>query len=154
MFVVLLCQHFCFDYWDSTRWKSHTNSPLMFIILYLLHFMVLYCYNISREKFEPELGFEPRTSEFLARCSTTWAILVLMPAHVQISLLRRMPLLPGDAVMTLSVIILTTSELTSPFLHEYDIQIKLYQIIWFEIVWTDRLYPCCLSCQLGFRFAK
>ena len=49
-----------------------------------------------------------------------------MPAHVQISLLRRMPLSPGDAVMTLSVIILTTSELTSPFfLLEYDIQIKL-----------------------------
>ena len=48
-----------------------------------------------------------------------------MPAHVQIFLLRRMPLLPGDAVMTLSVIILTTSELTSAVLHEYDIQIKL-----------------------------
>ena len=44
-----------------------------------------------------------------------------MPAHVQISLLRRMSLLPGGAVMTLSVIILTTSEL----LHEYDIEIKL-----------------------------
>ena len=41
-----------------------------------------------------------------------------MPAHVQISLLRRMPLLPGDAIMTPSVIILTV-------LHEYDIQIKL-----------------------------
>ena len=37
------------------------------------------------------------------------------PAHVQISLLRRMPLLPGDVVMTLSAILLTTSELTSPF---------------------------------------
>ena len=60
-----------------------------------------------------ETGFEPRTSGFLARRSTTWAILVLMPAHVQISLLRRMPLQPGGAVMTLSVIILTTSELTS-----------------------------------------
>ena len=57
----------------------------------------------------------PRTSGFLARRSTTWAILVLMPAHVQISLLRRMSLLPGGAVMTLSVIILTTSELTSPY---------------------------------------
>ena len=47
-----------------------------------------------------------------------------MPAHVQISLLRRMQLLPGGAVMTLSAILLTTSELTS-LLHEYDIQIKL-----------------------------
>ena len=73
-------------------------------------------YRISREKFEPEPGLEPRTSGFLARRSTTSATLVLMPAHVQISLLRRMPLLPGDAVMTLSVTILTTSELTSPFL--------------------------------------
>ena len=42
-------------------------------------------YKISREKFEPEPGFEPRTSGFLARRSTTWAILVLMPTHVQIS---------------------------------------------------------------------
>ena len=47
-----------------------------------------------------------------------------MPAHVQISLLRRMPLLPGGAVMTLSAILLTTRELTS-ILHGYDIQIKL-----------------------------
>ena len=38
-----------------------------------------------------------------------------MPAHVQISLLRRMPCLPGGAVMTLSAILLTTSKLTSPF---------------------------------------
>ena len=37
-----------------------------------------------------------------------------MPAHVQISLLRRMPLLPG-VVLTLSAIILTTSEVTSSF---------------------------------------
>ena len=59
----------------------------------------LFHYKISREKFEPEPGFEPRTSGFLARRSTTSAILVLMPAHVQISLLRRMPLLPGGAVM-------------------------------------------------------
>ena len=28
-------------------------------------------YKISREKFEPEPGFEPRTSGFLARRSTT-----------------------------------------------------------------------------------
>ena len=46
-------------------------------------------YQISREKFEPEPGFEPRISGFLARRSTTSAILVLMPAHAQISLLRR-----------------------------------------------------------------
>ena len=57
--------------------------------------IVVYYYKISREKFEPESGFEPRTSGFPARRSTTWAILVLMPAHVQISLLRRMPILPG-----------------------------------------------------------
>ena len=69
-------------------------------------------YQISREKFEPEPGFKPQTSGFLAQRSTTWAILVLMPAHVQISLLRRMQLLPG---MTLSAILLTTWELTSPF---------------------------------------
>ena len=81
--------------------------------------------KISREKFEPEPEFKPRTSGFLARRSATWAILILMLAYVQISLLRRIPLLPGDAVITLSVIILTTSELTSPFLHEYDIQMKL-----------------------------
>jgi len=30
--------------------------------------------------------------------------------------------------MTLSVIILTTSELTSPFLHEYDIQIRRSEV--------------------------
>ena len=54
-------------------------------------------YQISREKFKPEPGFEPRTTEFLARGSTTWAILVFMPAYVQISLLRRMPLLPGGS---------------------------------------------------------
>ena len=56
---------------------------------------VMIHYKISREKFEPEPAFEPRTSGFLARRSTTWAILVLMPAFVQISFLRRMPLLPG-----------------------------------------------------------
>ena len=55
----------------------------------------IFYYKISREKFEPEPGFETRTSRFLSRPFTTWAILVLMPAHVQISLLRRMPLLPG-----------------------------------------------------------
>ena len=60
-------------------------------------------YKISKEKFEPDPGFEPRTSKFLAQRSTTWAILVLMPGHAQISLLRRMPLLPGGAVMTLSM---------------------------------------------------
>ena len=79
-----------------------------------------YC-KISREKFEPELGFEPRTSGFLARCSTTSAIL---PAHAQISLLRQLPLLPGGAVMTLSAILLTTSELTSPFAWIWYLQCK------------------------------
>ena len=34
-------------------------------------FSIQKIYNISREKFEPEPGFEPRTSGFLARCSTT-----------------------------------------------------------------------------------
>ena len=43
-------------------------------------------YKVSREKLEPEPGFEPRTSGFLARRSATRAILVLMPVHVQISL--------------------------------------------------------------------
>ena len=76
-------------------------------------------YKISREKFEPEPWFEPRTSGFLAQRSTTWAILVLMSAHVQTSLLRRMLLLPGGADMTLSVIILTTSEVSrGRFEHE------------------------------------
>ena len=60
-------------------------------------------YKNSRGKFKPEPGFEPRTSGFLARRSTTSAILVLMPAHVQMSLLRRMPLFPGGAVMKLSL---------------------------------------------------
>ena len=59
-------------------------------------FKILSNYNISREKFEPEPEFEPRTSGFLARRSATWAILILMPANAQISLLRRMPLLPGE----------------------------------------------------------
>ena len=68
-----------------------------------------FLYRISREKLEPEPGLEPRTSGFLNRRSTTWAILILMPAHVQIALLGRMPLLPGDAVMALSAIILTFS---------------------------------------------
>ena len=104
-----------------TNILSNNSCNLSFNLLGVLYLH----YKISREKFEPEPGFELRTSGFLARRSTTWAILVLMPAHVQISLLRRMPLLPGDAVMTLSVIILTTSELTLPFLHGYGIQIKL-----------------------------
>jgi hypothetical protein len=38
-----------------------------------------------------------------------------MPAHVQISLLRRMPVIQGGAVMTLSAILMTTSELATPF---------------------------------------
>ena len=42
------------------------------------------------------------------------SVKLLMPAHVQISLFRRMPLLPGGAVMTQFAILLTTSELTSP----------------------------------------
>ena len=71
-------------------------------------------YKISREKLEPEPGFELRTSGFLARCSATWAILVLMPAHDQISLLRRMHFYQAMRSWH-SVIILTTSELTSPF---------------------------------------
>ena len=61
-------------------------------------------YQISREKFEPELGFELRTSGFLARRSTTWAILVLMPAsvsrgrfdHVRIPVQVRIFLLRSD----------------------------------------------------------
>ena len=35
-------------------------------------------YKISREKLEPEPGFEPRTSGFLARRSATWATLVFL----------------------------------------------------------------------------
>ena len=72
------------------------------MVFYTHLYLLLLYYKIPREKFEPELWFELRTSGFLARLSTTWAILVLMPAHVQISLLRRMPLIPGGAVMTLS----------------------------------------------------
>ena len=68
-----------------------------------------------------------------------------MPADVQISLLRRMPLLPGGAVMTLSVIILTTSELTSP-LHEYEIQIKL--------LIENKLIICTLGNLLYCKFPK
>ena len=85
------------------------TKPIVCLPWEILH------YKIVREKLEPEPGFEPLTSGFLARRSATSAILVLMPAPVQMSLLRRMPLSPGDAVMTLSVIIFTTSELTSPF---------------------------------------
>jgi hypothetical protein len=44
-------------------------------------------YQISREEFEPELGFKTRTSRSLAWHSTTWAFLILLPA-VQIFLLK------------------------------------------------------------------
>ena len=90
---------------EREKWCARTICTTMGILYY----------KISREKFEPEPGFEPRTSGLLARRSTTWAILVLMPAHVQIFILRRVPLLPGGVVMTLSAILLTTSEITSPF---------------------------------------
>ena len=81
-------------------------------------------YKISREIFEPEPGFEPRTSGFLARRSTTWAILVLMPAHVQISLLRRMPLLPsqeGDCLTESPIITYNSSlsQMPSKFWYSY-----------------------------------
>ena len=45
--------------------------------------VIQFFYQISREKLEPEPGSEPRTSGFLARRSTTSAILVLMPAQVR-----------------------------------------------------------------------
>ena len=70
---------------EWTHW-DHIPSPAINIDTRYLN------YQISREKFEPEPGFKPQTSGFLARRSTTWAILVLMPVHVQISLLRWMPL--------------------------------------------------------------
>ena len=57
------------------------TKPIVCLPWEILH------YKISREKLAPELGFEPRTSRFLAWRSATWAILVLIPAHVQISLL-------------------------------------------------------------------
>ena len=41
-------------------------------------------YQISRKQLESEPGFEPRTSGFLARSSTNWVILVLMPAHPEV----------------------------------------------------------------------
>ena len=43
---------------------------LFFVYIYFL-FIFFFYYKISREKFEPEQGFEPRTSGFLARHSTT-----------------------------------------------------------------------------------
>ena len=111
--------------WEVSHHIEPANCILRhFFIKWLL---IFFYYKISREEFEPELGFEPRTSGFIARRSTTWAILVLMPAHVQISLLRRMPLLPGGAVMTLSVIILVRICL----LRSYNVKFPKAQIMRF-----------------------
>ena len=42
------------------------TKPIVCLPREILH------YKISREKLEPEPGFEPRTSGFLARRSATW----------------------------------------------------------------------------------
>ena len=47
------------------QFKLLIENKLIIVALGILH------YKISREKFEPEPGFEPRTSGFLARRSTT-----------------------------------------------------------------------------------
>ena len=48
-------------------------------------------YNfISKEKFEPGLGFEPWTSKSLVWCSTIWAIQVQLMVQIEISLLKEM----------------------------------------------------------------
>ena len=62
----LLMETFCIQQKNNI----HVN-----IIKLLIENKLIICalenYKISREKFEPEPGFERRTSEFLARHSTT-----------------------------------------------------------------------------------
>ena len=104
---------------------SHSNRMIIHYFFYNLFFTILSTWSFHfilfcilkdlKRKFWTRTGIRTLDLQILAQHSTTWAILVLMPAHVQISLLRRMPLLPVDAVMTLSVIILISSEPTSPF---------------------------------------
>ena len=58
IFQLLLCLH----WWAALLMYSRSNKATDVLCLF---------YKISREKFEPEPGFEPRTSGFLARRS--WA---------------------------------------------------------------------------------
>ena len=47
------------------------NEIIMIIKVIIIILRIILYYRISREKFEPEPGFEPWTTEFLARRSTT-----------------------------------------------------------------------------------
>ena len=73
-------------------------------------------YQISREKFETEPGFEPQTSGSLAWHSTNWATLVQLPAHAQTLLLKHRCHLQGLMVWDTICHLLTISELTFTFL--------------------------------------
>ena len=59
---------------DVAWWIIGTETTQGKALSLRFHNTVFLDYRISREKFEPEPGFEPRTSGFLARRSTTWAI--------------------------------------------------------------------------------
>ena len=72
--------------WEVSHHIEPANCILRhFFIKWLL---IFFYYKISREKLVPEPRFEPRISRFLARRSTTWAILVLMPGKSSIRLKR------------------------------------------------------------------
>ena len=76
-------------------------------------------YQISREKFEPESGFKPRTSRFLLSYPGSHASSRSnLPLETDATFTRRCG---HDTICHL----LTTSELLRHFKHEYDIQIKL-----------------------------
>ena len=79
----------------SSLWNGG-NTKISQIKLLIENKLIIYAlgylhYKISREKFEPEQGFESRTSGLLVRRSTTWAILVLMPARVHYAWLQWHP---------------------------------------------------------------
>ena len=65
-------------------WEDNIRIQLLIENKLIICALGNFHYKISREKFEPEPGFEPWTSGFLTRRSNTWAILVLMPVHVLI----------------------------------------------------------------------
>ena len=63
--------HLLSIYTLSYTLSFHLNS-FLYIFFPFIHFLSIYTlYMISKGKFEPEPGFEPRTSGFLARRSTT-----------------------------------------------------------------------------------
>ena len=70
-----------------------------------------------------EKKFEPRISGFLARRSTTWAILVHVASHAQISLLRRVP------IFLVQIFLLRSYNVNFP---RHKLWVCFQLIIWFE----------------------